>query len=163
MRAGSLSRWSAVLAALLWVAMAGAPLAACNPDPPRHPVLAGHAYDELAADLFTREASTVVAARLTLRVDLELAPGEGPGPNSDYVFEVLEGWKTVVPRRLTVGGYWLDCAVEPRRGRSYLLYLEGGRLLHAVPVADIDFELGLLGQPDWYYDAGGRLVQLPEE
>jgi hypothetical protein len=137
--------------------------AACNPAPPRPPILQGYAYDATAAGALLRDADSVVAARLSLRLDLDLERDEGKVDRADYVFEVLEGWKAPVAHRLTIGGYWLDCAIEPRRGRVFLLYLEGERLLHAVPVAELDFELALLGEPDWFFDARGRRVHAAED
>lgn len=139
---------------------------ACNPDPPRSPILHGHAYDAMAAEYLLREARTVVAARLALRVDLEVATGgasDAAPPRADYVFEVLEGWKEETPRRLTITGYWVSCDLGLRAGRVFLLYLDGERLVHAVPVEQIDFELALLGEPDWFYDARGRLVVTRED
>jgi hypothetical protein len=142
-----------------------APAAACNPDPPRPPVLEGYRYDAMAAGHLVRESDTVAAARLAtvLELELELDDGRSAGARTDYVFEVLEGWNAVVPRRLVIGGHWVDCAIEPRVGRVFLLYLDGTRLLHAVPVEQLDVELQLLGEPAWFYDAGGRLVRVLEE
>jgi hypothetical protein len=74
-----------------------------------------------------------------------------------YVFEVLEGWKAETARRLTLGGYWLSCELTLEPGRVFLLFLDGDRLLHAVPAERLDFEFGLLGEADWFYDAAGRL------
>lgn len=134
---------------------------ACNPDPPRPPILQGFAYDAMAAEFLLREATSVVAARLELKLELD-DPSAGR-VGSDYVFAVLEGWRAETPRKLTVGGHWVDCAIEPRAGRVFLLYLDGERLLHAVPVATLDFEIELLGEPDWFYDVRGRLVRGPED
>lgn len=146
----------------LWL-LALHPAAACNPDPPRPPVLQGYSYDAMAAGHLVRESDTVAAARLVRVLELELDDGRPAGARTDYVFEVLEGWNAVVPRRLTIGGHWVDCALEPRVGRVFLLYLEGTRLLHAVPVDRLDVEFQLLGEPAWFYDAGGRLVRALEE
>lgn len=148
---------------------------ACNPDPPRHPVMRGYHYDEIAAGQLLRDAQSVVAARLELRVDVELpatgdtpvaidtpAPGETSSDgaiSASYVFEALEGWQAPVPRRITLAGYWVPCDIQPDAGRVFLLYLDGERLLHAVPVEALDFELQMLGEPDWFYDARGRFVQ----
>lgn len=134
---------------------------ACNPDPPRLPILQGFPYDATAAKFLLQDASSVVAARLELKLELE-DPSAGR-VGADYVFAVLEGWRAETPRQLTIGGYWVDCAIEPRQGRVFLLYLDGERLLHAVPVSELDFEIELLGEPDWFYDVRGRLVRGPEE
>lgn len=139
------------------------PAGACNPEPPRVPILEGHAYDATAAEYLLRDARSVVAARLALRLDLEMADPGSSGSRSDYVFEVLEGWKAITPQRVTVGGYWVSCDLDLQTGRVFLLYLEGERLLHAVPVEAIDFELALLAEPDWFYDASGQLVLTGEE
>jgi hypothetical protein len=147
-----------LLAMLL--AAAWRPAAACNSEASRHPVLQGHAYDLMAAEYLLRDASSVVAARLAHRLDLD-SPGAAPARPA-YVFEVIEGWQEITPRNLTISGHWVPCELQLRAGRVFLLYLEGERLLHAVPVEAIDFELGLLGEPGWFYDAAGRLVE-PEE
>lgn len=137
------------------------PAAACNPRPPQPPILEGFAYDATAAEIMVRDATSVVAARLALKLDLELDNARD-SRQADYVFEVLEGWGAQTARRLTIGGYWLDCAIEPRTGRTFLLYLDGERLMYAVPVDKIDFELQILGEPAWFYDARGRLVSPAE-
>jgi hypothetical protein len=153
--------WPGLLLALA-LAPAG-PAPACNPDPPRPAILEGYSYDAMAARYLLEEASSVVAARLTLRLDTELNDGQAAaGSRAEYVFEVLEGWRAEVPRRLTIGGYWVSCELGLRSGRMFLLYLDGERLLHAVPVEALDFELPLLGEPDWFYDVRGRLVHEPE-
>jgi hypothetical protein len=142
------------------------PAAACNPHPPRPAILEGYTYDAMAAEFLQGEASSVVAARLSLRLDVELGEqgDSGAGPSrADYVFEVLEGWQAETPRRLTIGGHWLSCELGLRAGRVFLLYLDGERLLHAVPAEQLDFELALLGEPDWFYDARGRLVVTGED
>jgi hypothetical protein len=150
-----------LLAALLVAGLAVGPgAAACNPDPPRPAAVQAYGYGPEAARYLLDEANSVVAARLAFRLDLEL--GEQEGGQADYVFEVLEGWREVTPRRLVISGHWVDCAIEPRTGRVFLLYLDGDRLLHAVPVAQLDFEFALLGEARWFYDAGGQLVVDPE-
>jgi hypothetical protein len=136
--------------------------AACNPAPPRPPVLDGYAYDAMAAGALLRDADAVVSARLKLRIDTTLGPGEAPDQAS-YVFEVIEGWKAVVPQRLTLAGAWVDCALPLQAGQVFLLYLSGERLLHAVPAERLDFELDLLGDPAWFYGAGGRLLSGGED
>lgn len=133
------------------------PAAACNPNPPQPAVLEGFAYDATAAGILVRDATSVVAARLALKLELEL-DNVRDDRRADYVFEVLEGWGEVTPRRLTIGGHWVDCAIEPRSGRTFLLYLDGERLMYAVPVERLDFELQILAEPAWFYDARGRLV-----
>lgn len=137
---------------------------ACNPEPPRPPILQGYAYDAMAAGALLRDADAVVSARLVSRIDLQLAPGaESAGPTATYVFEVIEGWRDVRPQRLALAGVWVDCALPLKRGQVFLLYLAGERLLHAVPAETLSFEFDLLGDPAWFYDAGGRLVSLDEE
>jgi len=166
----SLLRIAPVIVLLL--AHAGwAVTAACNPDPPQPPVMRGHDYDEVAAAQLLRDAKSVVAARLELRVDVELpSPDTPPGDvagdvagdaplSATYVFEALEGWQAPTPRRISLSGYWVPCDIQPEIGRVFLLYLEGERLLHAVPVEALDFELTMLGEPDWFYDARGRFVK----
>ncbi|MFU8896773.1 MAG: hypothetical protein ACNA8J_10330 [Gammaproteobacteria bacterium] len=154
--------WSCLL--LLLLPLGWQPAAACNPNPPRPPILEGYSYDAMAAGYLLRDSSSVVAARLETVLELDFeADEDGPdATRKSYVFEVLEGWQAVTPRRLTIDGYWVDCDIEPRPGRVFLLYLDGARLLYAVPVERLDFELTLLGEPGWFYDARGRLVQEPE-
>jgi hypothetical protein len=146
------------MAALFALALAAAwqPALACNPSPPRPPVLEGYDWDETAAEVLLRDARSVVAARFKLRVDTETPAGADP-LRAGYVFEVLEGWKAETARRLTLGGYWLSCELTLEPGRVFLLFLDGDRLLHAVPAERLDFEFGLLGEADWFYDAAGRL------
>lgn len=143
---------------LLALSVAWQPAAACSPNPPRPAILEGHAYDRMAAEYLARDARSVVAARLALRIDLEMA-GADPSPGrAQYVFDALEGWGEITPRRLTIGGQWVSCALVLQPGRVFLLFLQGERLLHAVPVEQIDFELAVLGEPAWFYDARGRLI-----
>ena len=147
-----------ILALLLPVLLAGwLPAYACNPAPPRAAILDGYRYDAMAAGALLRDADAVVSARLKLRIDTLLGPGDAPD-EAGYVFEVIEGWKAVLPRRLTLAGVWVDCALPLETGQVFLLYLSGARLLHAVPAEELDFELDLLGDPAWFYDAAGRLV-----
>lgn len=152
-----------LLAAALLTTLAWQSAAACNPGPPKPAALAGYPYDAAAAGHLQRDAGSIVAARLALRVDLEIGDSGTTPVRSDYVFEVLEGWKALTPRRLTIAGYWVSCELDLQAGRVFLLYLEGERLLHAVPVEQLDFELTLLGEPGWFYDARGRLVEQPED
>lgn len=147
-------------ALVLWIAVM--PAMACNPAPMPPPILDGYEYDATAAEYLLRDASSVVAARYSLKLDLELGTAGDPRSQSDYVFEVLEGWKAETGRRLTVSGRWVACELQVRPGRVFLLYLDGERLLHAVPAERLDFEPGLLGEPDWYYGAGGLLVRTGE-
>lgn len=147
-------------ALVLWIA--AMPAVACNPEPMRPPILDGYAYDATAAEYLLRDASSVVAARYLLKLDLELGTAADARSQSDYVFEVLEGWKEETGRRLTISGRWVACELQVRPGRVFLLYLDGERLLQAVPAERIDFEPGLLGEPDWYYGAGGLLVRAGE-
>ncbi len=145
-------------ALLLPVLLAGwLPAQACNPAPPRPAILEGYRYDAMAARALLRDADAVVSARLKLRIDTLLGPGDAPD-EAGYVFEVIEGWKAVLPQRLTLAGVWVDCALPLQAGQVFLLYLSGERLLHAVPAETLDFELDLLGGPAWFYDAAGRLV-----
>lgn len=160
----------------LGVLLAAPAAEACNPDPARPPILEGHDYDRVAAEQLLRDATAVVAARFTRKIDVAIggSPVLGSDPlrgdparpfpyggqaRTDYVFEVLEGWRAEVPRRLVLGGYQVPCALPLERGRMFLLYLSGERLLHAVPVEQLDFEFALLGEPDWFFDAVGQRVR----
>lgn len=152
------------VAACLLPLFAAMPALACNPAPPRPPILEGYAYDAKAAEYLVRDAASVVAARLALRIDVDLGePAAAGRRQSDYVFEVLEGWGAETARRVTIGGRWVSCELVLQPGRVFLLYLDGERLLHAVPAEQLDFEFPLLGEPAWFYDAGGRLVHGAED
>lgn len=148
----------------LWLSLAWQAAAACNPAPPRPPILEGYAYDAMAAGALLRDADAVVSARLAARIDLQLEPdAAAAGAGATYVFEVIEGWRDVRPQRLALAGVWVDCALPLERGQVFLLYLAGERLLYAVPAEKLSFEFDLLGDPAWFYDAGGRLVDMSEE
>ena len=147
---------AALVLPLLAMPGGGAAALACNPEPPEPAALQGYSYDATAAETLLRVSSSVGVARLALRIDLDLE--QDGSKRSDYVFEIIEGWKAELPQRLVIGGYWVDCDLDLRPGQEFLLYLEGVRLLHAVPLEQIDFEPRLLGGPDWFFDAGGRRV-----
>lgn len=144
-------------AAAFWLALlVSVPALACNPSPPRHPVLDGYAYDLSAARALLRDSASVVTARYSSRVELDL----GEQRRTSYLFEVLEGWKDRVPRRLAVDGYWIDCELALRPGAHYLLYLDGERVLFALPAESLGpDELDLLGDLAWYYGPAGKLVR----
>lgn len=133
---------------------------ACNPDPPVPPILEGYAYDRMAAETLVRDAASVVTARLDSIVRLELA--DGPS-SATYVFLVLDGWKAVEPRRLAIDGTWVSCDLDLERGRVFLLYLDGPRLLYAVPAEALEEELALLGDVEWFYGPSGQLVEPVEQ
>lgn len=136
--------------------LASVPVLACNPSPPRPPILEGYPYDLGAARVLVRDSASVVTARYSSPVELDL----GGQRRTSYVFEVLEGWKDVVPRRLTVDGYWIDCELALRPGAHYLLYLDGERVLFALPAESLGSdELDLLGDLTWYYGPAGNLVR----
>jgi hypothetical protein len=139
-------------ALLLWMG----PAWSCNPAPALPPILEGYAYDAMAAETLIRDAGSVVTARLSQVVELDL--GAGPVEKT-YVFEVIEGWGAVQPRRLAIEGVWVSCELPLDRGRVFLMYLDASRLLHALPGEDVDTELALLGDVDWFYGPSGRLVE----
>lgn len=161
---------------MLMMQLAAGSAIACNPDPSRPPILEGHDYDRVAAEQLLRDASAVVAARLERKIDVAVggSPVLGSDPlrgdpsrpfphggetRADYVFEVLEGWRADLPRRLVLGGYQVACDLPLERGRVFLMYFSGERLLHAVPVEQLDFEFELLGEPDWFFDGTGQRVR----
>lgn len=145
-------------AALLWLAATGSH--ACNPSPALPPVLEGYAYDATAAGVLIRDAGSVVTARFRSTVELLLG---NDGVSTTYVFEVIEGWKAVQPRRLAIEDVWVPCDLELRKGAVFLLYMDGDRLLYAVPAADLDTELALLGDVAWFYGPSGQLVRPVEQ
>jgi hypothetical protein len=136
--------------------LVAAPAIACNPAPALPPILEGYAYDRLAAEALVRDAGSVVTARFDSTLELDL--GDGAGTRS-YVFEVIEGWKAVQPRKLAIDGIWVPCDLDLTRGAVFLLYMDGARLLYAVPAQQVDVELALLGDVAWFYGPGGQLVR----
>jgi hypothetical protein len=147
-------------ALLALAAILPAPAAfACNPAPPLPPVLDGYAYDDAAVRALVHDAGSIASARFVSRVDLELSAE----PRQSYVFQVIEGWKAIVPRRLVISGYWIGCELGLGAGEVYLLYLDGERLLWAVPARELDSELDVLVDVAWYYDAAGQLVEPLDE
>lgn len=143
---------AAVAFGLLWAG----PAFACNPAPPLPPILEGYAYDPMAAEALVRDAGSVVTARLASVVELDLGAGR---VEKTYVFEVIEGWKAVQPRRLAIEGVWVSCELPLERGRVFLMYLSGSRLLYALPGEEVDSELTLLGDVDWFYGPSGQRVE----
>ena len=143
---------------LAWLALLLAPAGglACNPAPPVPPILEGYAYDRVAAEALVRDAGSVVTARFKSTVDLDLGDGEG---TKTYIFQVIEGWKAVQPRRVAIEGVWVPCDLALVRGSVWLLYLDGTRLLHAVPGQAVNEELAILGDVAWFYGPGGELVE----
>lgn len=139
-----------------FLALAAGPALACNPAPTLPPILEGYAYDRTAAEALVRDAGSVVTARFDSRLELDLGAG---ARETTYVFEVIEGWKAVQPRRLAIDGAWVSCELDLARGRVFLLYLDGPRLLYAVPAETLDAELALLGDVDWFYGPAGQLVE----
>ncbi len=142
--------------AWLWLALAPVGALACNPAAPVPPILEGYAYDRVAAQALARDAESVVTARFTSRVDLDLGDGKG---TKSYLFEVIEGWKAVRPRQLAIDGLWVPCELDLARGSVWLMYLDGQRLLHAVPGSEVNDELEILGDVAWFYGPGGELVE----
>ncbi len=127
---------------LLLILGIGGPALACNPTPPVPPVLEGYAYDDTARRLLLETAPGVAVARFSRRLDLSIA---GASDQPDYVFEVIEGWQRVAPRRLVIGGYWIDCELDLRPGGLYLLFLEGERPLYILPAEEVAPEVEALG------------------
>jgi hypothetical protein len=139
----------------LGVALAG-PARACNPAPPVPPILEGYDYDETARSLLLESSPGVAVARFSKRLDLTIGDAAS---QPDYVFEVSEGWRRVAPRRLLIGGYWVDCELDLRPGGHYLLFLEGERPLHILRAEEAAPEVEALGDLDWFYDQRGTLVR----
>ena len=144
-------RWFALI-----FLVAGPQAWACNPTPPVPPVLEGYTYDETARGLLLESAPGIAIARFSRRLDLSI--GEAAS-EPDYVFEVTEGWRRVAPRSLVIGGYWIDCELDLRRGGHYLLYLEGERPIYILRAEEASVEVATLGELDWFYDQSGNLVR----
>ena len=120
------------------------------------PILEGYEYDETARRLLLASSPGVALARFSKRLDLTIGDATS---QPDYVFEVSEGWGRVAPRRLLLGGYWVDCDLDLRPGRHYLLFLEGERPLYILPAEDAAPEVQALGDLDWFYDQRGSLIR----
>ena len=147
------------LAALLALACA-APVAACNPDPPRPPILEGQPYDEVARDFLLANAPTVAVLRLEGRMDLVFEhDGPARADFGSYQFELVEGWGETLPARISVSGWWIPCEPGLVKGGHYLAYMEGRRPLYLVPAGEAGTEIERLGGVDWFYDVRGQLVR----
>lgn len=136
--------------------LSGAPALACNPTPPVPPVLEGYAYDETAREVLLEQSPGIAVARFSKRLDLTIGDAAS---EPDYVFEVTEGWRRVAPRRLVIGGYWVDCELDLRPDGYYLLYLEGERPLYILRAEAAAPEVLALGDLDWFYDQRGTLIR----
>jgi len=147
-----------VLGAAVWCRSAGA----CNPEPPLPPILEGHEYDAVARDYLSRDATTIAIGRYVGKLDFVME--SGPGARSeqpDYLFDLYQGWKSVLPVRLVVSGHWVSCQLPLVAGGSYLLYLDGRTPLFILPAEPSMEELEAFGDLDWFYLPSGQLV-LPE-
>jgi len=129
---------------------------ACNPGAPVPPVLEGHEYDEVARKFLISESPTIAVARFNGQLELTIGDAS---QQSDYSFEVTEGWRKPPRRRLILGGYWIPCELDLSIGGHYLLYLEGERPLYILPAERAAPELTVLGDLDWFYDSHGTLIR----
>jgi hypothetical protein len=143
---------------LVMVAMALAEeAAACNPEPPLPPIFEGHDYDDVARNYLLSSATTVSVGRLVARVDI-LIEGQGEA-RPEYVFQLREGWRTVLPPRLVVPGHWISCDLPLATGRQFLFYLEGATPLFVIPATDAAEDFAALGEFDWFYSVSGQLMR----
>jgi hypothetical protein len=143
------------LVAALWCRAAWS----CNPEPPRPPILEGHEYDAVAREYLAREATTIAIGRYTGKIDFIMEGDAGAGSRQpDYVFDLYQGWKTELPARLAVPGYWVPCRLRLTRGASYLLYLDGETPLFMLEAEASMDELEAFGDLDWFYLPSGQLV-----
>jgi hypothetical protein len=138
-----------------------APAAACNTDAPVHPILQGHDYDAVAREALSRDATTIAVARFRGRLDLLLEGDSGQDRREfpAYVFELREGWKTPLPARLTVDGYWIPCDLPLRGGAFFLMFLQGSTPLHVLDAIGAESELAALGDIQWFYTQGRELMR----
>jgi hypothetical protein len=147
-------------AVLLGVTIGVRPLGACNPEPPLPPILEDHDYDAMARDYLIRESRSIALGRFVGKLEFRI---QGPGPGNreqpDYVFEISEGWKEVVPVRLVVPGYWVSCDLPLKEGASFLFYLQGSTPLFIIPAAKVREDLEFLGDLDWFYSRSGQLIR----
>jgi hypothetical protein len=128
--------------------------AACSEQAPRPPILENAEYDATARSFLVRESSTIAVARFQRRLEMNF----GEDFKVDYVFEIIEGWKAPLPRRLVVNGGRVPCDLPLVPGNPYLVYFEGERPLWFVPGVDLSEELLLLADLDWFYGPRGDLV-----
>ncbi len=149
-------RRPALIAGLAGALLAGwtAPAAACNEHAPRPPILEGQEYDDTARTFLVKSSSTIAVARFQRRLEMDL----GSEVRVDYVFELTEGWKTPLPRRLVVNEERIPCGLSLAPGNPYLVYFDGHRPVWFVPGVDLSEELLLLADVDWYYGPRGDLV-----
>ncbi len=151
--------WRISVLALTMIITLSAPAEACNPQPPRPPILEGHEYDDLAREYLTRDATTIAIARYVGRLDFLLeTPAGSETDQPDYVFELYQGWKSALPARLVIPGYWVSCSLPLSPGRSYLLYLDEATPLFMLEADTLPTDLEVFGDLDWFYLPGGRLV-----
>jgi hypothetical protein len=141
-------------AAGLLLAGVPAPAVGCSDQAPRPPVLEGAEYDDMARAFLVRSSSTIAVARFHRRLEMDL----GGEIKVDYVFEIIEGWKAPLPRRLVINGERVPCDLPLAPGNPYLVYFEGQRPLWIVPGIDLSEELLLLADVDWFYGPRGELV-----
>jgi hypothetical protein len=147
-----------MLAAAIGCRSAGA----CNPEPPLPPILEGHAFDAVAREYLARDASTIAIGRFVGKLEIVLESESGSRADQpDYVFHLDQGWKTVLPTRLVVPGYWVSCELPLSPGESYLLYLQGRIPLYIASAETSVDDLEPLGDLDWFYLPSGQIV-LPE-
>lgn len=132
---------------------------ACNPDPPRPPILEGHEYDAVAREYLARDATTIAIGRYVGKLDFIMEGATDSGAEQpDYVFDLYEGWKTELSARLIVPGYWVPCRLQLTRGASYLFYLDGRTPLFMLQAEPSMEELEVFGELDWFYLPSGQLV-----
>jgi len=142
--------------ALSWAGAADA----CNPEPPVPPILEGHEYDDTAREYLTRLASTIAVGRYRGKLDLQLQDNGNRMANlPDYLFDLREGWKSPLPARLVVPGYWVSCDLPLQKGAAYLFYLDGETPLFIVPAEWALDDLETFGDLDWFYSTSGQLIR----
>jgi hypothetical protein len=146
-------RKPALILAAAGLLAAGA-TAACNEQAPRPPILEDAEYDATARSFLVRSSSTIAVARFQRRLEMDL----GGEVKVDYVFEIIEGWKAPLPRRLVVNGERIPCDLPLAPGNPYLVFFDGRRPLWFVPGIDLSEELLLLADVDWFYGPRGELV-----
>jgi hypothetical protein len=143
---------------IVLAAMAVRQAGACNPDAPLPPIMEDHGYDRMAMEYLVENAQSVAIGRYTGRLDI-LVEGDTAGGHQNFLFELTDGWKSVMPRRQVINAYWIPCPAEFQTGSHYIMYLTEGRPLYLLSVREAGPEFDLLGELDWFYDQRGELIR----
>ena len=131
---------------------------ACNPDAPVPPIMEDHGYDRIAMEYLLDDAQSVAIGRYTGRLDI-VVEGGATGGHPNFLFELTDGWKAVMPRRQVISAYWIPCPMEFQIGSHYMMYFTEGRPLYLLSAREASPEFDALGEFDWFYNQRGQLIR----